>query len=170
MGGRGFIMLKEKEIGFEKIANLVLVLNENHLLLGMKKRGFGVGKWNGFGGKVEKGESIEESANRELFEESGLKSNKLIKIGINHFYWQENKNEPLEVHIFRTEDFSGELIETEEMSPKWFSVGKIPFDLMWSDDVYWLPLFLEGKKFKGKFLFDKEDRVVEYILDEVKEF
>ncbi|CAN0403706.1 unnamed protein product, partial [Ectocarpus sp. 8 AP-2014] len=44
----------------------------NEILLGMKKRGFGEGKWNGFGGKVESGESVEEAAKRELMEEAGL--------------------------------------------------------------------------------------------------
>lgn len=34
------------------------------VLLGMKKRGFGAGKWNGFGGKVQPGETIEEAARR----------------------------------------------------------------------------------------------------------
>jgi 8-oxo-dGTP diphosphatase/2-hydroxy-dATP diphosphatase len=30
----------------------------------MKKRGFGVGRWNGFGGKVEKQETILDEAKR----------------------------------------------------------------------------------------------------------
>ena len=42
------------------------------ILLGMKKRGFGTGKWNGFGGKVEAGESNEQAALRELKEESSI--------------------------------------------------------------------------------------------------
>jgi hypothetical protein len=33
-----------------------LIHKEGKLLLGMKKRGFGMNKYNGFGGKVEKGE------------------------------------------------------------------------------------------------------------------
>ena len=37
----------------------------------MKKRGFGEGKWNGFGGKVEVGETIVEAAAREVKEECG---------------------------------------------------------------------------------------------------
>ena len=37
----------------------------------MKKRGFGVGKWNGFGGKVEAGETVVEAAAREVTEECG---------------------------------------------------------------------------------------------------
>ena len=42
------------------------------MLLGMKKRGFGEGRWNGFGGKVEVGESIAGGAVREVREECGL--------------------------------------------------------------------------------------------------
>lgn len=40
----------------------MLVCQEGRVLLGMKKRGFGMGKYNGFGGKVEPGESIEAAA------------------------------------------------------------------------------------------------------------
>lgn len=39
------------------------------------------GKWNGFGGKVEKGESIEQAAMRELLEESRLKTQSVEKKG-----------------------------------------------------------------------------------------
>ncbi len=44
------------------------------VLLGMKKRGFGQGKWNGFGGKVEPGETVEAAALRELEEESCVRA------------------------------------------------------------------------------------------------
>ena len=36
----------------------MFLVERDSILLGMKKRGFGVGKYNGFGGKVEKDESI----------------------------------------------------------------------------------------------------------------
>jgi 8-oxo-dGTP pyrophosphatase MutT (NUDIX family) len=57
-----------------KLYNLILPisLSRRQVLLGYKKRGFGVGKYNGFGGKVEHGESIVASAQRELNEESGI--------------------------------------------------------------------------------------------------
>jgi hypothetical protein len=45
-----------------------------HVLLGLKQRGFGTGKWNGFGGKVEKGEEIRDAAVREMKEEAGIES------------------------------------------------------------------------------------------------
>ncbi len=53
-------------------SDLDLDYSDGSVLLGMKKRGFGAGKWNGFGGKVEKGESNTQAAIRELEEESGI--------------------------------------------------------------------------------------------------
>lgn len=47
-----------------KLLTLVLVVQPGKVLLGMKKRGFGAGKWNGFGGKVNPGETIEDAARR----------------------------------------------------------------------------------------------------------
>lgn len=120
----------------------------------MKKRGFGVGRWNGFGGKIEQGETVEEATMRELSEEVGIQGGKLEKMGVLEFSFQ-NDPKVLEVHIFKLTDFIGDPIETEEMKPKWFSNSEIPFYQMWSDDEYWFPLFLQGKLFKGAFLFDK---------------
>ena len=42
----------------KKVLTLVYIRDDEKVLLGMKKRGFGQGKWNGFGGKVQKKESI----------------------------------------------------------------------------------------------------------------
>ena len=43
---------------------IVFIIQEQNILLGLKKRGIGVGKWNGFGGKVEANETIEDAAKR----------------------------------------------------------------------------------------------------------
>ncbi len=51
--------------------------------------------------------------------------------------------------------YTGDPVETEEMKPEWFAFDKIPFDHMWSDDAFWLPLLIEGKSFEGVFHFDK---------------
>ena len=58
-----------------KVLTLVLLREDNRVLLGMKKRGFGAGKWNGFGGKLEPGETVVEAAAREVQEECGLTVN-----------------------------------------------------------------------------------------------
>ena len=47
-----------------KLLTLVMIIKNDQLLLGMKKRGFGANRWNGFGGKVEIGETILEAATR----------------------------------------------------------------------------------------------------------
>ena len=50
-----------------KVLTLVFLRKEGEVLLGYKKHGFGSGKWNGFGGKVEPGESVAEGAARKVF-------------------------------------------------------------------------------------------------------
>ncbi len=134
---------------------LCMPIKGNEILLGMKKRGFGVGRWNGFGGKIEAGETIEQGVVREISEEVGISDGKLEKLGILEFSFQEDEKFLLEVHVFKLTDFIGKPIETEEMKPQWFSFSEIPFSQMWSSDEYWFPLFLQNKLFKGSFLFDK---------------
>ncbi|MFA5098708.1 MAG: 8-oxo-dGTP diphosphatase [Candidatus Paceibacterota bacterium] len=151
----------------KKLLTLCIIHQHPKVLLGMKKRGFGAGRWNGFGGKVSEGESIEEAAKREIREEAGIEVGDFEKVGIIEFEFLGNL-EILEVHIFRAKDFSGEPAESEEMKPQWFHVDEIPFGEMWSDDIYWLPLFLEGKKFRGKILFDNSDNVLEQNIEEAE--
>jgi len=154
----------------KKILTLCVIHKENKILLGMKKRGFGAGRWNGFGGKLKDGELIEQGLKREIKEEAEIEVDDLNKVGIIDFEFIDNP-EILEVHIFKSNNFNGVPTESEEMKPQWFDVDKIPFSEMWPDDIYWMPLFLEGKKFKGKFLFGKEknNNILEKELTEVEE-
>lgn len=138
----------------KKILTLCIPIKDNKVLLGMKKRGFGSGRWNGFGGKMEEGETIEQATLRELDEEVGIKDGQLTKAGILEFSFQ-NDEKILQVHIFKLTDFSDTSIETEEMKPQWFTFNEIPFSQMWSDDEYWFPLLLNNKLFEGEFLFDR---------------
>ncbi|MBI2889004.1 MAG: 8-oxo-dGTP diphosphatase [Candidatus Liptonbacteria bacterium] len=152
----------------KKALTLCLVHQPPRILLGLKKRGFGAGRWNGFGGKVQEGETIEEAMQRELREEAGIAVSDAVKVGIISFEFRGNP-EILEVHIFRATEFSGEPCESDEMKPRWFGADEIPYDSMWPDDRYWFPLFLEGKKFAGKFLFGKGDVIMKHSLREVGE-
>ena len=52
-----------------KHVTLLFLLTDDQILLAMKKRGFGMGRWNGVGGKIEPGETIEEATARECREE-----------------------------------------------------------------------------------------------------
>jgi len=150
----------------KKLLTLCLIQKNDQILLGMAKRGKGEGKWNGFGGKVEEGETIEEAAIREVSEECGITVSELEKCGILDFTLPGEEN-IWQVHIFKALDFSGEPIETEEMKPRWFQISEIPFDGMWPDDVFWMPLFLEGKKFEGMFVFNDHHVITEHELREV---
>ncbi len=150
-----------------KILTLCLVVQEDKILLGMKKRGFGAGRWNGFGGKVEGDETIEEAARRETKEECGIDIVALEEVGIHEFEFRDKRGDVLEVHVFRVESWDGEPRETEEMRPQWFTTDAIPYDEMWPDDIHWLPVFLTGKKFRTKFLFGEGDSVLENHVEEV---
>nr|XP_044602799.1 7,8-dihydro-8-oxoguanine triphosphatase isoform X1 [Equus asinus] len=135
-------------MGISRLYTLVLVLEPQRVLLGMKKRGFGVGRWNGFGGKVQEGETIEDGAKRELQEESGLTVDALHKVGQIVFEFAGDP-ELMDVHIFRTDSVRGTPVESDEMRPQWFQLDQIPFEDMWPDDRYWFPLLLQKKKFHG---------------------
>ena len=152
----------------KKVLTLCLVHDHPRILLGMKKRGFGVGRWNGFGGKVNVGETIEHAAIREIHEEAGIKVMHLEKMGVIDFEFKDNP-EILEVHIFKTRDYVGEPKESEEMKPQWFFIDEIPFSEMWPSDIYWMPLFLSNKKFTGKVLFGESDRIIEQEVNIVNE-
>jgi 8-oxo-dGTP diphosphatase/2-hydroxy-dATP diphosphatase len=142
---------------------LVLIHQHPHVLLGLKKRGFGEAKWNGFGGKIEEGESIEDAARREVLEESGLVVKDIEKLAVINFEFQGDI-ENIEGHVYTTYKFEGKPIETEEMKPKWFHVDDIPFNEMWEDDRYWFPYFLRKQPFHARFLFADEKTILEHDI------
>src|SRR5688572_12346373 len=92
----------------KKIMTLCIVHQHPKVLLGMKKKGFGAGRWNGFGGKLLPGENIEDAARREMREEAGIEVEEIEEMGVLDFEFKGNP-EILEVHIFRAQDFSGEI-------------------------------------------------------------
>lgn len=142
---------------------LVFLHKPPHILLGLKKRGFATGRWNGYGGKVEPGESIEEGAKREMFEESGIRVTEMEPVGFIHF---DLLGRPfsMDTHIFRVVAHEGEPIETDEMRPQWFHTDEIPYSEMWADDPVWLPLMLQGKRFEGNFVMDENDALAKHEL------
>ncbi|MFA6190250.1 MAG: 8-oxo-dGTP diphosphatase [Candidatus Staskawiczbacteria bacterium] len=147
-----------------KQATLCLLLKEDKILLAMKKRGFGVGRWNGVGGKVEFGEKIIDAAIREAKEEVGIEAKNLEKAGIFNFKFANKPEWNQTVTLFIAKEWEGEPIESEEMKPEWFSLSEIPYQNMWPDDIHWMPHVLNGKKVEADFMFDKEDSILEHNI------
>jgi mutator protein MutT len=154
---------------------LCFLIKDDKILLAVKKRslsGFNVaiGKWNGVGGKVDEGETIEAAAVREIGEEIGVKTAEkhLEKVGNIEFYFKDKPEWNQEVHIFLVRNWDGEPKESEEMMPKWYSHNEVPFESMWQDDKYWLPSVLAGKKIEGKFNFINEGKNIDgYNIREI---
>ncbi|MCG8571531.1 MAG: DUF429 domain-containing protein [Spirochaetes bacterium] len=144
---------------------LAIVTKDNQILLGMKKKGFGKDKWNGFGGKIEPGETEKKAALRELKEECFLTAKKIEKTALIHFTFT-NYDFTFEVHVYRVADFSGTPAESDEMIPQWFDYSAIPYHLMWKDDRFWLPLVLAGKKITAQFHFADEETIMSYSVSE----
>ena len=133
---------------------LVMIYNDSQTLLALKKRGFGTGRWNGYGGKVHEGETVEAAATRELHEESGIVPKQMLNRGQLTFTFEADDVDDLEVHLFHAKEYDGEPVETEEMKPQWFAHSEIPYDEMWADDPHWIPQLLEGKNIYGTIHFD----------------
>lgn len=148
-------------------ATICLLVKDKEVLLAMKKRGFGQGKWNGVGGKLNSDESIEEAAVRETQEEIGVTPKLLTQVATLDFYFPSNPDWNQQVIVFNVTEWKGEPTETKEMAPKWFPRDQIPYDSMWEGDRYWLPLVLEGKKIEAEFLFGENENLLEFEILEV---
>lgn len=152
-------------------STLVFLRRNNEILLAMKKRGFGEGRWNGIGGKIGPDETIEAAMLRETKEEINVTPthyHQVADITFDQFF----KGEPahMQVNVFVAWEWEGEPAESEEMKPRWFSIDSLPYDAMWADDPYWLPLVLEGKKIRASFVMDEDDIITKHSIEEVADF
>lgn len=134
----------------------------------MKKQGFGAGKYNGLGGKIQNGESIKDAAVRELFEESGITAKDVNYAAELTFFFSKKPEWNQVVHVFLAEKWTGQPKESDEMFPRWFKFNEIPFEKMWKDDSHWLPLVLNNKKVKAEFTFgDDNESIIDMKLNEM---
>ncbi len=141
------------------------------VLLGMKKTGFGCGKYNGFGGKFEPGETALQAAVRELREECGIQAppEQLELVGRLDFIFPSSPELDHDVYIYLVACWQGESVETEEMRPQWFEVEDIPYKEMWADDIFWLPKVLQEEKVTGKVVFAADHEGLEEVKIESTE-
>lgn len=147
--------------------NIVFLRRGEEVLLAMKKRGFGQGRWNGAGGKPEVGETIEQAAIRECQEELGVTPTALRHVATLDFRFPAEKAAKgwdQQVLVYFCEQWHGEPTESDEMAPRWFKTRDIPYDEMWADDKYWYPLVLDGKFVAAEFHFGDDDEVLSQTI------
>lgn len=97
------------------------------------------------GGHAEPGESIYDSAIREIKEETGLDIKNLISCGLVH--WSNNKTfDRYLIFLFKTSDYSGELMsESDEGKNFWITIEELKNTPSDNSTPQALPMFLEDK-------------------------
>jgi 8-oxo-dGTP diphosphatase len=143
-------------------ATLVFVFRDDEILLINKKTGLGKGKVNAPGGKIDPGETPEAGAVRECREELGITVSKLEYCGEHRFQFVDGYS--IHVWVYRTREFEGVPIESHEASPLWTRMDRVPYEQMWEDDRYWLPMVIRGERFQTRWIFDG-DRMLDYHIE-----
>ncbi|MFC1741371.1 8-oxo-dGTP diphosphatase [Nanoarchaeota archaeon] len=146
---------------------LCLLLKDNKVLLGLKKRGFGAGRYNGFGGKPEGKETLPQTAVRELEQESGVIADEsyLTEVAGILFRFPDNPEWDQHMHVYLVDKWHSTPGETEEMQPEWFSRDTLPYGQMWAGDRHWLPLVLDGNYVVGRFVYSADQEVLEKLVN-----
>lgn len=131
----GYVEKLRKEVGHRPlilVGSVVLVLNEDGEVL-LQQRQEPYGKWGLLGGLMELGESPEETARREVFEEAGIKVNQLQLIdvfsGASYFIKLANGDEFQSVTVaYYTNSYEGTIAVNQEeaIELKFFPVTELP--------------------------------------------
>lgn len=147
-----------------KLATICYVDNGKEFLLlhrNKKENDVHQGKWIGVGGKIEAGETPEECAKREIFEETGITATDLRLSGIITFPEFTPDNDWY-TYVFRVIGFEGEVREDcPEGTLAWIPYADIPALPTWEGDYTFVNWLLEKKPFfSAKFSY-KGDELVE---------
>ena len=146
------------------VATLVFVVRDGHVLLIRKKRGLGAGKINGPGGRLDPDETPLACAVREMQEE--LLATPVDPQPAGELSFQFVDGYGIHVHVFRAPDCLGTPTETPEATPLWARLDAIPYAEMWADDALWLPWLIEGRRFRGWFVFDGDRMLAHALTDD----
>lgn len=161
----------------ESIVEMVLIFlcRDGQVLLAEKKRTSGVGCLNGYGGRIEGGETFEQALIRECSEESGGQIKLDLQVvcyrGVIHFHnIKPGKGEIIfRVHMFVANGYSGPLpLETDEMGPPaWYPIDTLPFDCMMIGDREedWVCRILRGEFVCGEIFYGPDQKVLSQPSD-----
>ena len=138
-----------------KLATLCYVRDRGRTLMlhrVKKANDMHAGKWNGLGGKLEHGETPEECAVREVYEESGLHWIEPHLRGIISFP-QFNNGDDWYTFVFVGERFSGELIDSPEGNLAWIADDRLLSLNLWPGDRVFIPWLDDERFFSAKFVY-----------------
>lgn len=124
------------------------------------------GKYNGLGGKLEKGETPYECVIREVYEESGLMIKKPVLKGILNFPDFDCKNNWI-VFVYVANDFSGKIKESDEGDLVWVKKNRITELPLWEGDKVFLKYIFTEKFFYGTFYYH-QNKLKKYKFNIVK--
>jgi len=123
-----------------------------------KKNDMHQGKWNGLGGKLEAGESPEECAVREVWEESGLTCRTPRLRGFITFPAFDEIDDWY-TFLYTLDDFEGALIDSPEGNLAWIENERLLELNLWPGDRIFLPWVFQDRLFSAKFVYDKGEFV-----------
>jgi len=146
-----------------KLATLCYIRKNSHTLMVhriKKENDMHAGKWNGLGGKLEPGETPEECAIREIWEESGLIVKSLDLKGMITFPGFSN-DEDWYTFLFVVDEFEGQLIDSPEGQLQWIPDSELLDLHLWPGDRIFIPWLAKSGFFSGKFVY-QEGKLVEH--------
>lgn len=130
-----------------------------------KKNDINRDKWIGVGGGFEHGESPEECAVRETWEETGLTLTSYRFRGIVTFDCEGQKDTQY-MHLFTASAWTGDLTECNEGNLEWVDKEKV-YDLpIWEGDKIFFRLLKEDRPFFSlKLSYGAKDVLLRAVLD-----
>lgn len=134
---------------------LVYVVEGKQVLLIEKLTGHGAGKVNAPGGKVEEGELPSVCADRELFEEVGVRSHRKQLRGLLRFSDLDDGTSMFGF-VYVCTKYSGTPSRSKEANPFWCDTSNVPYDEMWEGDRIWLADILAGRCLAADLLFKND--------------
>jgi 8-oxo-dGTP diphosphatase len=145
---------------------LVFLRRQSQVLLGFKKTGFGQGKIVAVGGHIEVGETSEQAARREFFEETGAELVDLTLVARVEFVFLNKPEWHMNAEVFESFAWHGQPLESAEIAPEWFEVAALPFTQMWDDAGYWVRQVLDGARFNARMVYAADNQTVQEAYHE----
>lgn len=159
----GFIMT-----GMPELTTLCYLVKDGKALMlhrVVKKNDVNKDKWIGVGGHFEDGESPEDCAKREIYEETGLTAEAMTLNGIVTF--DSAKQDHTEyMFLYTVTEWTGTAHECDEGVLEWIDFDRIRNMNLWEGDRIFLKLLDEGHPFFSlKLVYDEKDVLRGAVLD-----